>query len=172
MAAAVRGDIAGWQFNGWWRVACGQSRMTARPAGVWRVQGDCGGVSSLKSLKTSTNLFSLKYKRNYLKLFLWVTSCTTKTNIYHNEERWVTDWKREIDRRKEGSKCASPSLLSSTGYSGWWLEERWLSFWAGCWRVTVISRVRNSNLGLCFFRFKCCVSQLSVDQISRNLVNF
>ena len=36
----------------------------------------------------------------------------------------------------------------------------------------VTTRVRNSNLGLCFFTFKCCVSQLSVDQMSRNLVNF
>ena len=39
-------------------------------------------------------------------------------------------------------------------------------------RPTVIHRVRNSNLGLCFFPFICCVSQLSVDQMSRHLVNF
>ena len=32
-----------------------------------------------------------------------------------------------------------------------------------------ISIVRNSNLGLCFFPFECCVS---VDQMSRHLVNF
>ena len=28
--------------------------------------------------------------------------------------------------------------------------------------------VRNSNLGLCFFAFKCCVSQLSVDRFCKN----
>ena len=41
-------------------------------------------------------------------------------------------------------------------------------------RVRVVTRVRNSNLGLCFFAIKCCVSHLSVDQMSRyfNLVNF
>ena len=38
--------------------------------------------------------------------------------------------------------------------------------------ISIISRIRNSNLGLCSFPFKCCVSQLSVDQMSRNLVNF
>ena len=37
---------------------------------------------------------------------------------------------------------------------------------------TGMIRVRNSNLGLCFFAFKCCVSQLSEDQMSSNLVNF
>ena len=35
-----------------------------------------------------------------------------------------------------------------------------------------ITGVRNSNLGLSFLAFKCCVTQLSVDQMSRNLVNF
>ena len=31
----------------------------------------------------------------------------------------------------------------------------------------ISSRVRNSNLGLCFFAFKCCVSQLSVDRFGK-----
>ena len=33
----------------------------------------------------------------------------------------------------------------------------------------VTTRVRNSNLGLCFFAFKCCVSQLSVERFGKNL---
>ena len=32
----------------------------------------------------------------------------------------------------------------------------------------IMTRVRNSNLGLCFFPFKCCVSQLSVDRFGKN----
>ena len=32
----------------------------------------------------------------------------------------------------------------------------------------IITSVRNSNLGLCFFAFKCCVSQLSVDRFGKN----
>ena len=35
-----------------------------------------------------------------------------------------------------------------------------------------VTRVRKLNLCLWFFFFKFCVSQLSVDQMSRNLVNF
>ena len=44
--------------------------------------------------------------------------------------------------------------------------------WTFCLHPYVSIRVRNSNLGLCFFFFKCCVSPLFVDQISRNSVNF
>ena len=32
----------------------------------------------------------------------------------------------------------------------------------------LIIRVRNSNLGLCFFPLKCCVSQLSVDRFGKH----
>ena len=35
--------------------------------------------------------------------------------------------------------------------------------------VSVKSSVRNSNLGLCFPPFKCCISQLSVDRFGNNL---
>ena len=35
------------------------------------------------------------------------------------------------------------------------------------WRSCIIS-VRNSNLGLCFSPFKCCVSHLSVDRFGKN----
>ena len=64
--------------------------------------------------------------------------------------------------------------LLSTNCTGWHI---WWRTWVGLTRcvtlyVCVVSRVRNSNLGLCFPPFKCCVSQLSVDQMSRNLVNF
>ena len=31
-----------------------------------------------------------------------------------------------------------------------------------------MSTVLNSNLGLCFFPFKCCVSQLSVNRFGKN----
>ena len=33
----------------------------------------------------------------------------------------------------------------------------------------VMTSVRNSNLGLCFFAFKCCVSHLSVDRFGKFL---
>ena len=45
--------------------------------------------------------------------------------------------------------------------------------WFGLfWNKIVMSRVRKCNCGWHFFPFKSFVSQLSVDQISRNLVQF
>ena len=35
-------------------------------------------------------------------------------------------------------------------------------------RIGLTTRVRNSDLGLCCFPFKCCVSQLSVDRFGEN----
>ena len=33
--------------------------------------------------------------------------------------------------------------------------------------TSMMISVRNSNLGFCFFTFKCCVSQLSVDRFGK-----
>ena len=36
-----------------------------------------------------------------------------------------------------------------------------------CLAKRLMARVRNSNLGLCFFAFKCCVSQLSLARFGK-----
>ena len=50
------------------------------------------------------------------------------------------------------------------------VTENWISLLAKL--AVPLIRVRNSNFGLSFLAFKCCASQLTVDQMSRNLVNF
>ena len=67
------------------------------------------------------------------------------------------------DRAAQGLK---PLLMEPEDLRGPW-ECLWHKVSTG-----PIGRVRPLNLSLCFSPFKCCVSRLSVDKMSRNLVNF
>ena len=94
----------------------------------------------------------------------------------------VSRYKQQFGRQQtclpKGVKSQPPRLISQaparcSDFRG--LQRQFLTL-ASTGRdlanIWLIIRVRNSNLGLSFLAFKCCVSQLSVDQMRRNLVNF
>ena len=67
---------------------------------------------------------------------------------------------------------STPPPCVNVNRSNYWRELSAREGLRAAYYIWDINRVRNSNLGLCFSPFKCCASQLSVDQMSRHLVNF
>ena len=60
------------------------------------------------------------------------------------------------------------SVKIESGYTVVVSEYFFVGLESECQTWLPLNKVRDSNLGLCFFPFKCCVSQLSVDRFDKN----